>query len=255
MASANLGNPQDTANMAAGTAPQETLVNPVDAFFDDYAVAVEADAKRKPKPRPRAPVAVTPQDNMGMGDVSPEAKARLRAQSSEMAAGRAKAMQDAGVQAGAGGTAGPDVSRQTEAKLQDYYKKTRPTGEAEPQGWASSMSSQYGAAMKQPAAPHVSALEKVMAPRAPVAPPAFIKAEKRPINPKLDERLSSFDGARLEAMGQDFASMYAKEGNGSGYKDEELQQVYLGVQEHLRDRVKKGYKLRTMDESKLFEED
>lgn len=261
MADANAQNPQDVANMAsAAPSAAPSIVNPVDAFFDDYSAAVEADRQRKPKPRPRVrPVLnMAPEDNLGGGDVTPGAQAKVRAHAAALGEYQTGSMKDAGVQPGSGGMAGPDVSRATQQKMREYYKQEPGSKEqgAPSTGWASKLSSEYSKAStpQRPApAPHVQAFEKAVAP--PPPRPAFVSAEKKPINPKLDEYLRGLDGSRLETMGQEFVSEYAKSGDGKGYKDEELQQVYLGVQEHLRDRVKKGYQLKTMEESELFEED
>lgn len=257
MADANAQAPQDVANMAnAAPATAPTIVNPVDSFFDDYQTAVEADKARRPKPRPRVrPVMqAAPADNLGSGDVSPEGQAKMRAHARELKEYQTGSMADAGVQPGAGGMAGPDVAPGTQKKMREYYKQETATPAA-PEGWASKLSGEYGKAQQptaKPAAPHVEAFGKAVAP---VKLPSFVSAEKKPMNPKLDSVLASMDGGRLETMGQEFASTYFKDGGASGYKDDELQQVYLGVQEHLRDRVKKGYKLKTMDEARLFEED
>jgi hypothetical protein len=212
------------ANTAPATAP--TIVNPVDSFFDDYKTAVEADKARRPKPRPRVapPAQQPPQMN---------------------APARKSAMEDTAI-------------HYTEKYGADTAQQILSPEPQQESGWASRLSGEFGKA-QQPtavaAAPHVKAFEGAVAPKAPVKLPSFISAEKKPMNPKLDSVLASMDGDRLETMGQEFASTYFKDGGAGGYKDDELQQVYLGVQEHLRDRVKKGYKLKTMDEARLFEED
>lgn len=242
MADANAQAPQDVANMAnAAPAAAPTIVNPVDSFFDDYKTAVEADKARRPKARPRvAPPVAAP----------------------------APVERDIPKENGYKGK----YARFNPEFRQDVYGGPTPpshdfTGKPYPvQQPGSNIADTGGAIIEQgilggqrkqreAQAPHVKAFEKAVAPPAPVKLPSFISAEKKPMNPKLDSVLAGMDGDRLETMGQEFASTYFKDGGASGYKDDELQQVYLGVQEHLRDRVKKGYKLKTMDEARLFEED
>ena len=279
MPNANAQAPQDVANMAnAAPAAAPTIVNPIDSFFDDYQVAVEADKARRPKPRPRVVQPQPPaQPASTGGEAGPTgaAKRALTADNADEGAYVAlgqkqhdETMADQRIPRSARLSEMMRHETDRQALLNDA---TDAVNGAEPPrskesgvayspspgegGWASRLSGEYKKA-QQPtasaAAPHVEAFGKSVAP---VKLPSFVKAEKKPMNPKLDSVLAGMPGDRLETMGQEFASTYFKDSGASGYKDDELQQVYLGVQEHLRDRVKKGYKLKTMDEARLFEED
>ena len=72
----------------------------------------------------------------------------------------------AGVQPGAGGMAGPDVSPGTQKKMREYYRRET-AAPAAPEGWASMLSGEYGKAQQsaaKPAAPHVEGFGKAVAP-------------------------------------------------------------------------------------------
>jgi hypothetical protein len=123
-AEGKFGNEISEALQGVQASPLELRVQ---ELYDQLQAAKKPAKKKQEQPqRPRPTMTLAPPDNLGGGDVSPEARAKMRAHAAKLRAYQADAMRDAGVQPGAGGMGGQDVSPETRKKMRQYHKESAP---------------------------------------------------------------------------------------------------------------------------------